>query len=84
MGEESNYGEVFEKEDFGLSIGICKDFKECVDFKWFSIYIYLEFILDSCRNSVVLEISLGYVWLIDIILSKLDVFDSMELDNKNC
>lgn len=33
MGEESNYGEVFEKEDFGLSIGICKDFKECVDFK---------------------------------------------------
>lgn len=82
-GEESNYGEVFENEDSGSSIGTCKDLKECVDSKRSSTHTYLELIPDSCRNSVVSETSSGYARPIDIISSKPDASDSTELDNKN-
>lgn len=83
LGEDSNYGEVFEKEDSGSSIGTCKDLKECVDSKRFSTHTYLELIPDSGRNSVVSETSSGYARPIDVISSKPDMSDSQGLDNEN-
>ncbi|KAL9957442.1 hypothetical protein ACROYT_G039076 [Oculina patagonica] len=59
VGEDSDYsGGAFEKEDSGLSIGTCKDLRECVDSKRASTHTYLELFPDNVRDSVISETSL--------------------------
>lgn len=73
FGEESKCNEkVFDIEDLGFSIGKCEDLRENEDFKWVSVYIYLELLLDNVRDSVILEISLGYVRLVDLVFDILE------------
>ena len=83
LGEDSNYGEVFEKEDSGSSIGTCKDLKDCIDSKRSSTHTYLELIPDSGRNSIISETSSGYARPIDVVKSKSDASDNKELDSEN-
>ena len=60
LGTDSDYsGEVLEKEDSALSIGTCKDLRDCEDAKRASTHTYLEVLPDSGRESVISETNSG-------------------------
>ena len=85
LGEESNCNEeVFEKEDSGSSIGICKDLREGEDLKRASTHTYLELFPDSGRDSIISETSSGYARPIDVLSNISEPLDNKDFDGESC